>query len=64
MKKTIPNQHRCVVPGNRGSVEVQPARASALRTGAHHSPVQLFRTIRAPWRSVIRAAGQRATAAQ
>jgi hypothetical protein len=34
------------------------------RTGAHHSPVQLFRTIRAPCRSVIRALGQRATAAR
>ena len=31
---------------------------------SHHSPVQLFRTIRAPWRSVIRTLGQRATAAQ
>jgi hypothetical protein len=45
-------------PGNGNSVEAQPARASALRTGAHQSPVQFFITTRAPWRSVIRAAGQ------
>jgi hypothetical protein len=51
-------------PDNRDSVEAQPARASALRTGAHQSPVQLFITTRAPCRRVMRAAGQRATAAR
>src|SRR5262249_48610772 len=63
-EKVTPNRCRCTVPGNRDSVEAQPARASALRTGAHHSPVQLFITTRAPCRSVIRVAGQRATAAR
>src|SRR5262249_45982683 len=57
-----PIRYRCAIPGNGGSVEAQPAKASAVRTGARRSPVQLFRTIRAPCRSVIRAGGQRATA--
>jgi hypothetical protein len=56
-EKVIPIQRRCAVLGNGDSVEAQPARASALRTGAHHSPVQLFITTRAPWRNVILSLG-------
>jgi hypothetical protein len=50
--------------GGRGAHYLRLGIARRLGRGrlrAHHSPV---RTIRAPWRSVICAAGQRATAAQ
>src|SRR5262245_60645143 len=47
----------CAVPGNGGSGIAR--RLGRKRLRAHHSPVQLFLTTRAPWRRVITAFGHR-----